>query len=193
MKIALISVSFSQARKRPIRTHFLFPKSIIIALNNKIAIMSVAVYSTEPSVSVKTESGLLETICANCGRTIADKYVMRVAERNYHEDCLSCTACGTMLSHSCFIRDFKLYCRSDYEKIFGVKCARCMVKISCSDLVMRPVSGLVFHVECFACCMCGQPLPRGAHYILRQGQPICRRDFEHELFLNSPQGECIVC
>ncbi|XP_012236027.1 LIM homeobox transcription factor 1-beta-like isoform X2 [Linepithema humile] len=148
--------------------------------------------NAEPSVSVKTESGLLETICANCGRTIADKYVMRVAERNYHEDCLSCTACGTMLSHSCFIRDFKLYCRSDYEKIFGVKCARCMVKISCSDLVMRPVSGLVFHVECFACCMCGQPLPRGAHYILRQGQPICRRDFEHELFLNSPQEDDLL-
>lgn len=118
---------------------------------------------------------------------------MRVADRNYHEDCLSCTACGTMLSHSCFYRDLKLYCRSDYERIFGAKCARCMEKISCSDLVMRPVSGLVFHVECFACCMCGQPLPRGAHYILRQGQPICRRDFEHELFLNSPQGECLVC
>ncbi|EFN83212.1 LIM homeobox transcription factor 1-beta isoform X1 [Harpegnathos saltator] len=147
--------------------------------------------NAEPSVSVKTESGLLETICAGCGRTIADKYVMRVAERNYHEECLSCTACGAMLSHSCFIRDLKLYCRSDYEKIFGVKCARCMEKISCSDLVMR-VASLVFHVECFMCCMCGQPLPRGAHFILRQGQPICRRDFEHELYLNSPQDDDLL-
>lgn len=148
-------------------------------------------FHAESTVSVKTESGLLETICAGCGRTIVDKYVMRVAERNYHEECLSCTACGSMLSHSCFIRDLKLYCRSDYERIFGVKCARCIEKISCSDLVMR-VAGLVFHVECFACCMCGQPLPRGAHFILRHGQPICRRDFEHELFLNSPQGEFLL-
>jgi len=114
---------------------------------------------------------------------------MRVADRIYHEECLSCTACGAMLSHSCFIRDLKLYCRTDYERIFGVKCARCLEKVSTSDLVMRPVSGLVFHVECFACCMCGQPLPRGAHYVLRQGQPICRRDFEREMYLNSPQGE----
>ncbi|XP_015586197.1 LIM homeobox transcription factor 1-beta [Cephus cinctus] len=145
----------------------------------------------EPSVSVKTESGLLEAICAGCGRGIADRYVMRVSERSYHEDCLSCAACATPLTHSCFIRDLKLYCRADYERIFGVKCARCMEKISCSDLVMR-AAGLIFHVECFACCMCGQMLPRGAHFILRQGQPICRRDFEHELFLNSPQDDDLL-
>lgn len=142
--------------------------------------------NAEPSVSVKTESGLLETICAGCGRTIVDKYVMQVAGRNYHEECLSCAACATPLIHSCFIRELKLYCRTDYERIFGVKCARCMEKISCSDFVLR-TPGSVFHVECFACCMCGQPLPPGAHYFLRQGQPICRRDYEHELYLNSPQ------
>ncbi|KAI4473326.1 hypothetical protein M0804_015392 [Polistes exclamans] len=143
--------------------------------------------NAESSVSVKTESGLLETICAGCGRTITDKYVMRVMERNYHEECLSCAACAAPLSQSCFIRDLKFYCRSDYERIFSVKCARCMEKISCSEMVMR-VAGLIFHMECFACCMCGQPLQRGAHYILRQGQPICLQDLEHELYMKSPQG-----
>lgn len=117
---------------------------------------------------------------------------MRVADRSYHEDCLACAACGNLLSISCFIRDLKLYCRSDYERIFGVKCARCLEKISCSDLVMR-AAGLVFHVECFACCVCGQPLPRGAHYVLRQGQPMCRRDYEHEYYLSGSQGELILC
>lgn len=145
-------------------------------------------FSAEPSATVKTESRLLETICAGCGRGISDRYLLRVSDRSYHEDCLACNECGALLTHSCFTRDLKLYCRPDYERIFGVKCARCMEKISCSDLVMR-VAGLVFHVECFACCMCGQNLPRGAHYILRQGQPICRRDYEHDLFLNSSQGE----
>lgn len=116
---------------------------------------------------------------------------MRVADRSYHEDCLSCSACSCPLSHSCFTRDLKLYCRNDYERIYGVKCvkcARCLEKINCSELVMR-VANLVFHVECFACCMCGQTLPPGAHYVLRQGQPICRRDYEHEYYLSSPQGK----
>ncbi|XP_033323101.1 LIM homeobox transcription factor 1 alpha isoform X1 [Megalopta genalis] len=140
----------------------------------------------EPSVSVKTESGLLETICAGCDRTIADKYVMQVAGRNYHEECLSCAVCAVPLTQSCFIRELKFYCRSDYERIFSVKCARCMEKISCSDFVLK-APGLVFHVECFACCVCGQPLPPGTQYFLRQGQPICKRDYENELYLNSPQ------
>ncbi|KAH0553069.1 hypothetical protein KQX54_000193, partial [Cotesia glomerata] len=139
-----------------------------------------------PPVSVKIESGLLDSICASCGIKISDRYLMRVADRSYHEDCLACAACGNLLSISCFIRDLKLYCRSDYERIFGVKCARCLEKISCSDLVMR-AAGLVFHVECFACCVCGQPLPRGAHYVLRQGQPMCRRDYEHEYYLSGSQ------
>ncbi|XP_012272384.1 LIM homeobox transcription factor 1-beta-like [Orussus abietinus] len=143
------------------------------------------------SISVKTESGLLEVICARCGLSITGRYVMRVADRNYHEDCLSCTVCAMPLSHSCFIRDHKLYCRADYERIFGVKCARCMEKINCSELVIR-VTRLVFHVDCFVCYLCGQNLPKGAHFILRQGQPICRRDFEHELFLNSPQGDDLL-
>lgn len=142
----------------------------------------------DSTVTVKTESGLLESICASCGQKIVDRFLMRVADRNYHEDCLACAACARPLSHSCFTRDLKLYCRADYERIYGVKCARCMEKISCSDFVLRP-AGLIFHVECFACCMCGQTLPRGAHYVLRQGQPICRRDYEHEYFLSSPQGQ----
>ncbi|KZC13309.1 PREDICTED: LIM homeobox transcription factor 1-beta-like [Dufourea novaeangliae] len=138
------------------------------------------------SVSVKTESGLLETICAGCDDTIADRYVMQVAGRNYHEKCLSCAACAAPLTQSCFIRELKFYCRNDYKEIFSVKCARCMEKISRSDFVLR-AAGLVFHVECFVCCACGQSLPPGAQYFLRQGQPICKQDYEHELYLNSPQ------
>ena len=112
---------------------------------------------------------------------------MRVSDRSYHEDCLACVACGALLSHSCFTRNLKLYCRKDYQQIFGAKCARCMEKISSSDFVMRS-AGFVFHVECFVCFMCGQNLPTGAQYILRQGQPICRRDYEHDLYINSSQG-----
>lgn len=137
---------------------------------------------------MKTETGLLEAVCTGCGNGIVDRYVMRVEERSYHEGCLSCAACHAPLSKKCFTRDLKLYCKTDYERIFGVKCARCMEMISCSDFVMR-VANLVFHLDCFACVMCGENLPRGAHFILRQGQPICMRDFEHELHLNSSHGK----
>ncbi|XP_051164739.1 LIM/homeobox protein lim-6-like [Leptopilina boulardi] len=145
------------------------------------------------TVSVKTEVGTGEPTCAGCGLVIVDRFLMSVRDemsidRSYHEDCLSCFHCGTILTKSCFIRNLKLYCRSDYEQLFGVKCARCSIIIGGKDLVMR-VADLVFHLNCFGCYMCGQPLPTGAHFILRQNQPVCRRDFEHEMYINSPQDD----
>lgn len=143
----------------------------------------------------------MEGICANCGRGISDRYVMRVNERDYHENCLSCSECSTPLSHTCYTRDCKLYCRADYERIYGVKCARCQQKLDCNDLVMRvPVQsvngragGPVFHIDCFVCCICGESLPRGAHFILRHGQPLCKREFPSDIYsMNSPQGEFLL-
>ncbi|XP_043271722.1 LIM homeobox transcription factor 1-beta isoform X2 [Venturia canescens] len=145
-----------------------------------------------PSATVKTECGSMKTICAGCGHGISDRYIMRVSEKNYHEDCLACAECGRLLSYSCYTRDdLKLYCRPDYERIFRAKCARCGEKLSRSDLVIKH-EPLIFHEICFACCICGQTLLKGAQYLFRQGQPICRRDFEHDLFLNCSQDDDIL-
>lgn len=158
-------------------------------------------FNSEGTISVKQESNLLEGVCASCGRVIADRYVMRVNERNYHESCLSCAECATPLSLSCYARDCKFYCKQDYERIYATKCARCQQKIESSDLVMKvPIQSInnrpdssIFHVECFVCCICNDPLLRGAHFILRQGLPLCKREFHNDIFnMNSPQGSYVV-
>ncbi|XP_058798262.1 LIM homeobox transcription factor 1-beta-like isoform X2 [Phymastichus coffea] len=155
----------------------------------------------EGTISVKQESNLLEGVCASCGRVITDRYVMRVNERNYHESCLSCAECATPLSHSCYARDCKFYCKQDYQRIYATKCARCQQKIESSDLVMKvnmqSISSRadlsIFHVECFVCCICGDPLVRGAHFILRQGLPLCKREFHNDIFnMNSPQDDDLL-
>ncbi|XP_011496441.1 PREDICTED: LIM homeobox transcription factor 1-beta-like isoform X2 [Ceratosolen solmsi marchali] len=155
----------------------------------------------EGTISVKRESNLIEGVCANCGHGIADRYVMRVDERNYHENCLACAECSTPLSDSCYARDCKFYCRADYKRLYAVKCARCQQKIDCNDLVMRmPVQsvngrpdGPVFHVACFVCCICGDPLLRGAHFILRHGQPLCKREFPNDIYnMNSLQDDDLL-
>ncbi|XP_001605174.1 LIM homeobox transcription factor 1-beta isoform X2 [Nasonia vitripennis] len=154
----------------------------------------------EGTISVKQESNLMEGVCANCGRGIADKYVMRVNERNYHETCLSCCECSAPLSHVCYARDCKFYCRADYQRIYGAKCARCRQKIESNELVMRvpncsqsALNGPVFHVDCFVCCICGDQLLRGAHYILRHGLPLCKREFQNDIYnMNSPQDDDLL-
>lgn len=125
--------------------------------------------------------------CEGCGEPIFDRFVMRLSESSWHEECLFCSQCHAPLQSSCYHREGKLFCRGDYERIFGVKCDRCGVVLSPHDLVMRTMA-YIFHLGCFQCVMCGQPLQRGDQYVLRAGQLICRTDFEKELYMMQSFG-----
>ncbi|MPC20069.1 LIM homeobox transcription factor 1-beta [Portunus trituberculatus] len=54
-------------------------------------------------------------MCEGCGRTIHDRFIMRVIDTSWHEDCLVCCVCRVQLQHSCFARDSKIYCKLDYD------------------------------------------------------------------------------
>ncbi|EEB11738.1 Homeobox protein ceh-14, putative [Pediculus humanus corporis] len=128
-------------------------------------------------------------MCEGCGQKIHDRYLMRVGDTSWHEHCLSCNVCGVLLSHSCYTRSGKLYCKQDYDRIFGVKCSRCGDRILPHELVMR-AQHLVFHLQCFCCIACGQHLQKGEQFVLKAGQLFCRPDFEKEIYLlHSPTGE----
>uniref|UniRef100_W5LWI5 LIM homeobox transcription factor 1, alpha n=2 Tax=Lepisosteus oculatus TaxID=7918 RepID=W5LWI5_LEPOC len=38
----------------------------------------------------------------------------------------------------------------------------------------------VYHVECFCCCECDRRLQRGDEFVLKEGQLLCRGDYEKE-------------
>lgn len=80
-------------------------------------------------------------------------------------------------------------------RLFGVKCGRCGEPLGARELVMRAGPSHVYHVGCFACVACMQPLQKGQQYVVRAGggQLFCRTDFEKEIFLmqqsvGSPQA-----
>lgn len=50
-------------------------------------------------------------------------------------------------------------------------------------MVMRAQS-YVFHLPCFVCYICCQPLQKGEQFVLRGGQLFCRHDFEKDLFIS---------
>ncbi|XP_065351369.1 LIM homeobox transcription factor 1-beta [Cloeon dipterum] len=118
--------------------------------------------------------------CAACRRSICDRYIMRVADANYHERCLLCCACGSRLAHSCFTKDAKLYCRIDYDRLYAKKCLGCSEKVSPEELVMRALDS-VFHLRCFVCVVCGGRLQKGDQFVIKQGQLFCRPDYEKEV------------
>ena len=108
-------------------------------------------------------------VCEGCCEVIYDRFVMRVGNSPWHEDCLFCSECHAPLSNSCYYKEGRLLCRSDYERRFGVKCGRCAQCLLPHDLVMRTRFS-IYHIACFVCTVCGTTLNRGDQYVVRAGQ-----------------------
>ncbi|KAK5935034.1 hypothetical protein CgunFtcFv8_020432 [Champsocephalus gunnari] len=122
-------------------------------------------------------------MCVGCGSQIHDQYILRVSpDMEWHAACLKCAECSQYLDESstCFVRDGKTYCKRDYVRLFGIKCAKCNLGFSSSDLVMRARDN-VYHIECFRCSVCSRQLLPGDEFSLREEELLCRAD--HSLLL----------
>ncbi|XP_061400320.1 LIM homeobox transcription factor 1-beta [Musca vetustissima] len=130
-------------------------------------------------------------VCEGCGLKIHDRYLMNVGDTNWHENCLSCCYCGLQLHQTCYVRNGKMYCKMDYDRLFAFKCAACCHPILPQDMVMRPLPNLIFHLSCFVCYACRIPLQKGEQFMLRDGQILCfRHDLEKEMFLAAAAQHC---
>uniref|UniRef100_A0A3B4ZZ92 LIM homeobox transcription factor 1-alpha-like n=1 Tax=Stegastes partitus TaxID=144197 RepID=A0A3B4ZZ92_9TELE len=118
-------------------------------------------------------------VCAGCHRPIRDRFLLRVTDGLWHEECVRCAACGDALRNSCFLRDRKLYCKRDYADLFAVRCGGCSEAISPAELVMR-AGAAVFHLRCFTCSVCSCRLQTGERCVLREGRLLCARDEYHQ-------------
>ena len=43
-----------------------------------------------------------------------ERFLMKVLDKSWHVQCVKCSECQCLLSEKCFLRDNKLYCRSDF-------------------------------------------------------------------------------
>ncbi|XP_009979577.1 PREDICTED: LIM homeobox transcription factor 1-alpha-like, partial [Tauraco erythrolophus] len=65
------------------------------------------------------------------------------------------------------------------DLLFAVKCAGCLEAIAPSELVMRAQKS-VYHLRCFCCCVCERRLQKGDEFVLKEGQLLCKGDYEKE-------------
>ncbi|XP_066481640.1 LIM homeobox transcription factor 1-alpha [Tiliqua scincoides] len=117
--------------------------------------------------------------CEGCRGVIAERFLLRLNDSLWHERCVRCASCQEPLESTCFYREKKLYCRLHYEKLFAVKCSSCFGAISPSEFVMRAQKS-VYHVSCFCCCVCERQLQKGDEFVLKEGQLLCKSDYEKE-------------
>ncbi|OCT98742.1 hypothetical protein XELAEV_18010976mg [Xenopus laevis] len=122
----------------------------------------------------------LISLCVGCGNQIHDQYILRVSpDLEWHAACLKCAECSQYLDESCtcFVRDGKTYCKRDYIRLYGIKCAKCNIGFSKNDFVMRARSK-VYHIECFRCVACSRQLIPGDEFALREDGLFCRADHD---------------
>ena len=75
------------------------------------------------------------------------------------------------------------------RRLYLVKCSGCGERALPHELVMRAQTQ-VYHMQCFVCVVCCQLLQKGDQFVLRQGQLLCRADYEKEMFmLQQTQGD----
>uniref|UniRef100_A0A8C8R7U9 LIM zinc-binding domain-containing protein n=1 Tax=Pelusios castaneus TaxID=367368 RepID=A0A8C8R7U9_9SAUR len=119
------------------------------------------------------------SVCEGCQGVISDRFLLRLNDTLWHERCVRCASCKAPLETTCFYRDKKLYCKLDYEKLFAVKCGGCFEGIAPSEFVMRAQKS-VYHLSCFCCCVCERRLQKGDEFVLKEGQLLCKNDYEKE-------------
>ncbi|KAK1801464.1 hypothetical protein P4O66_022729 [Electrophorus voltai] len=116
--------------------------------------------------------------CAGCSQHILDKFILKVLDRHWHSKCLKCADCQALLADKCFSRAGNVYCKEDFFKRFGTKCAWCQQGIPPSQVV-RKAQDFVYHLHCFSCVMCSRQLATGDQfYLMEDGRLVCKTDYE---------------
>ncbi|XP_016838646.1 LIM/homeobox protein Lhx3 isoform X2 [Nasonia vitripennis] len=118
--------------------------------------------------------------CGGCQEAILDRYVLRVMDRCWHAGCLTCRDCGVRLTDKCYARNNgHVFCKDDFFKRYGTKCAGCGQGLAPSQVVRR-AQDFTYHLTCFSCAMCSRQLDTGDEFYLmvEDAKLVCKPDYE---------------
>ncbi|XP_067127228.1 LIM/homeobox protein Lhx3-like isoform X1 [Centruroides vittatus] len=116
--------------------------------------------------------------CAGCEKVIVDRFVLKVLDRSWHAKCLKCAECQEKLVDKCFVRNGEVFCKDDFFRRFGTKCAGCDQGIPPTQVVRRAQDN-VYHLHCFSCILCKRQLNTGDEfYLMEDNKLVCKADYE---------------
>ena len=108
-------------------------KSIENPSNNTMSMAGAAMMSNSSGGGGKSAN---YHVCQSCKLQITSRWLFKMfscsEDTFFHEECLTCSVCNIQLNTTCFYRNEKLYCRFDYNRIFGGSEQRGMISKSCS-------------------------------------------------------------
>nr|CAD37944.1 homeobox protein LHX [Suberites domuncula] len=116
--------------------------------------------------------------CAGCHHPIVDRFILKVLDKPWHSKCLRCVDCDMLLTDKCYSRDGEVFCKADFSRRFGTRCAGCNQPIPPTQVVRRAQEN-VYHLQCFACFICSRQLSTGDEfYLMDDKKLVCKADYE---------------
>lgn len=70
------------------------------------------------AVNIKPKGRKMGETCTCCSEAIYDRFILRVKESSFHEECLFCCICQLQLVDLCYVRDGKIFCKADYDRYY---------------------------------------------------------------------------
>ena len=126
--------------------------------------------------------------CSRCNEYCVEEHVVALGQ-SWHKSCLTCQCCGINLDTEDSIfagpEDNMPYCKLDYGRLFGQKCA------GCGEIIehgLLEALGHKWHSDCFCCGACDAQLGAGDQFYQQDGTPYCR-----ECFVEYHCEECAGC
>lgn len=55
--------------------------------------------------------------CIGCNMMILDRFIFKVLDNTWHLKCLKCAHCNELLKEKCFVRERKVFCKSDFFRL----------------------------------------------------------------------------
>ncbi|XP_050546488.1 LIM domain transcription factor LMO4.1-like isoform X2 [Daktulosphaira vitifoliae] len=130
-------------------------------------------------------AAMISRECANCGKRITERFLLKALDLFWHEDCLKCGCCDCRLGEvgsTLYTKANLILCKRDYLRLFGAtgNCAACNKVIPAFEMVMRAKNN-VYHLECFACQQCNHRFCVGDRFYLCENKILCEYDYEERL------------
>lgn len=114
--------------------------------------------------------GKAKIVCVACQKKCSGE-VLRVTEKYFHKGCFQCKKCKKSLAQGGFFtKDGGYYCITDYQQLFGTKCAVCNEYVE-GEVVQT--MGKTFHQKCFTCSRCKKPFQSGAKVTNTGKETLC--------------------
>lgn len=130
-----------------------------------------------------------KVLCELCKKKCSGN-ALRVQDRYFHVECFKCAVCTSSLAQGgFFFRDGKYYCTSDYQKMFGTKCAGCGQFVE-GEVVTA--LGNTYHQKCFVCARCRQQFPSGEKVTYTGKECLCSKCIQIPVVTSQPLEESPV-